>query len=306
MGSQQIGPKRARPPERALRWAADSVGRGSKIVSIRLFTEGGWHANHALTIVDGRGTAHRVVLRRWARPEWALEDPDFTAAREAAVLELLADASVPAPRLVAADPDGASCDVPALLITRLPGHPPALPSDMGAFLVQLAEALPPIHALDGRARERIPAYRNYHDLRCLMPPRWSRRPGLWEHALEVAGSDAPAGPRCLIHRDYHPENTLWVRGRLTGIVDWTSASWGPAAVDTAHMRWNLAVTYGLDVAEEFLRLHRSLVREPFADQQHWDVITLLDLVSDLDASDWPAFDLDRLERYLAGAFANEP
>jgi len=291
------------PPERTLHWAADSVGRGSKIVSIHAFAEGGWHANHALTIVDRRGTTHRLVLRRWARPEWAVEDPDFTAAREAAVLDLLSDSSVPAPRLVAADPEGAVCDVPTLLITRLPGRPPGLPSDMGAFLAQLAEALPAIHALDGRARARIPAYRNYHDLRSLTPPRWSRRPRLWERALELARSDPPLGPRCFIHRDYHPENTLWLRGRLAGIVDWTSASWGPAAVDTAHMRWNLALTYGPDVAEEFLRLHRSLTHEPFADQQHWDVVTVLDLVYDLDPSDWPAFDLERLERYLASVLA---
>jgi len=294
--------RRHPPPESTLRWAAQSVGRGSRIVSIRAFAVGGWHANHALTIVDRHGTAHRLVLRRWARPEWAVEDPDFTAAREAAVLALLAGSPVPAPRPVAADPEGAVCDVPTLLLTRLPGRPPALPSDMGAFLAQLAEALPAIHALDGQASERTPAYRNYHDLSALTPPGWSRRPKLWERALELARSDPPPGPRCFIHRDYHPENTLWLRGRLAGIVDWTSASWGPAAVDTAHMRWNLALTYGLDAAEEFLRLHRS-ASEPFPDQRHWDLVTLLDLVCDLDPSDWPAFDLARLERYLASVLA---
>ncbi len=47
------------------------------------------------------------------------------------------------------------------------------------------------------------------------------------------------------------------------------------------MRWNLALTYGLDAAEEFLRLHRC-AGESFPDQRHWDVVTLLDLVYDLD------------------------
>jgi aminoglycoside phosphotransferase (APT) family kinase protein len=107
-----------------------------------------------------------------------------------------------------------------------------------------------------------------------------------------------AGAPCFIHRDYHPENTLWSRGRLVGIVDWTSASWGPAAVDTAHMRWNLALTYGLDAADEFLRRHRSLVSEPASNQHYWDAITVLDLVYDLDPNDWSAFDRARLERYL--------
>ena len=71
------------------------------------------------------------------------------------------------------------------------------------------------------------------------------------------------------------------------------------------MRWNLALTYGPDAAEEFLRVHRSLAPEPFADQQHWDVVTVLDLVYDLDPSDWPAFDLERLDRYLASTLARK-
>jgi aminoglycoside phosphotransferase (APT) family kinase protein len=281
-----------------LRWAAESVAHGSRIVSIRRLREGGWHANHALTVVDPVGTTHRLVLRRWARPGWEVDDPDFTAAREVAVLDLLATSPVPAPRLVAADPDGSVCDVPTLLLSRLPGRPPALPRDMDAFLAQLAEALPTIHAIDRRAGVQIPAYRSYHRLHSFTPPVWSREPKLWERALELACAEPPPGPRSFIHRDYHPENTLWLRGRLSGIVDWTSASWGPSAVDTAHMRWNLALTYGLDAADEFLRLHSAVTSEQFADQRHFDVVTVLDLTNDLDPSQWSAFDLDRLERYV--------
>jgi aminoglycoside phosphotransferase (APT) family kinase protein len=214
------------------------------------------------------------------------------------VLDLLSRSSVPAPRVVAADPEAAVCDVPTLLLTRLPGRPPGLPRDMGTFLAQLAEALPPIHAIDGGVRGRISPYRNHHDLRSLVTPSWSRRPKIWQRAFELARAGPPTGPHCLIHRDYHPENTLWVRGRLLGIVDWTSASWGPQAVDTAHMRWNLALTYGIDAADHFLSLHRAIVSNAFPDQHYWDVVTVLDLVFDLVPDDWPAFDLERLERYL--------
>jgi aminoglycoside phosphotransferase (APT) family kinase protein len=299
-------PLRRRPPERTLRWASESIGRGSRIASLRRLTEGGWHANHALTVIDHRGRAHRLVLRRWARPGWAADDPDFTAAREAAVLDLLADSPAPAPRLVAADPEGTVCDVPTLLLTRLPGRPPGLPGDMGAFLAQLAEALPAIHAVDSGARARIHAYRNYNDLRSAAPPRWSSQPQLWERALELARMDPPQGRQCFIHRDYHPDNTLWARGRLTGIVDWTSASWGAAAVDTGHMRWNLALSYGLDAADEFLRLHRSVAPDAPDDQHYWDMVTVLDLASDLDPGDWPSFDLGRLERYVESALGRAP
>ena len=211
------------------------------------------------------------------------------------MLELLAESPVPAPCIVAADPAGAVCDVPTLLTTRLPGHPPGLPHDMDAVLMQLAEALVVIHAVDDRATKRIPGYRTYIDLTSAAPPRWSRRPQLWERALELASAQPPPGPRCLIHRDYHPENTLRSRGRLSGIVDWTSGSWGPAAVDIGHMRWNLAVAYGLDAAAAFLRLYRSVTSVVPEDQHYWDLVTLLDLVCNLDPHDLPPrFDLARL------------
>ena len=78
-------------------------------------------------------------------------------------------------------------------------------------------------------------------------------------------------------------------------------SWGPAAVDTAHMRWNLAITYGLDAADEFLRRHRELTPHELTDQHYWDVVMVVDVLPELDPSDWPAFDLTRLERYLESA-----
>ncbi len=288
---------RQRPGEQTLRWVAESIGVGSRVASLRRLTLGGWHVNHAVTVIDRHANAHRLVLRRWARPEWAVEDPDLTAGRERAVLELLATSTVPAPRLVAADPDAIVCDVPALLISRLPGRPPGLPADMGSFLAQLAAALRPMHAIDGHARQPVPGYRTYHDLSAASPPAWSQNPGLWERALDLARADSAPGRSCFIHRDYHPENTLWSRGRLTGIVDWTQASWGPAAVDTAHMRWNLAITYGLDAADEFLRIHQSLAGA-LDEQSHWDLVTVLDVMVDLDPAEWPGFDLQRLERYL--------
>jgi aminoglycoside phosphotransferase (APT) family kinase protein len=289
---------RRRPPERTLRWVTESIGAGSRIVSLRRLSPGGWLANHALAVVDRHGRRHRLVLRRWARPGWELEDPDFTADKEAAVLELLRESPLPTPRLVAADTAAATCDVPTLLTTRLPGRPPGLPSDMDAFLGGLADALQAIHALTAALRERLPPYRSYHDLSAVAVPTWARRPKLWERALEIVKGETPPGPAGFIHRDYHPDNTLWWRGRLSGVVDWTGASWGPAAVDSAHMRWNLAVSYGVDAADEFLRLHLEHRPDATADQHYWDLVTVFDLLPDLDPAHWPAFDLLRLESYV--------
>jgi aminoglycoside phosphotransferase (APT) family kinase protein len=301
-------PLRRRPPAEALDWVAVSVGAGAKLVSVRRLTEGHWHANHVVTVRDASGSDHELVLRRWARPGWKSEDPDFTPEREVTVLELLGKSSVPTPRVVNVDPAGTICDVPALLTDMLPGHPPGHPEDLGSFLEQLAEALPGIHVSDGEARRRLPSYERYYDdLESVAPPAWTSEPELWEEALAVAAKPRVAGRECLIHRDYHPGNTLWRDGRLTGVVDWTQGSWGPAAVDTAHMRWNLAVAYGADAADRFLEYYRELTSDPGDDQRYWDIVTVLDVLPDIDPDDLPlAWDLGRLEQYLEAVLGRAP
>jgi aminoglycoside phosphotransferase (APT) family kinase protein len=198
---------------------------------MRWLAGGKSHANHAVDVVDGRGYSHRLVLRRWVRPNWSVSDSDFDARREAKILELLSDSVVPAPKLVAVDAEGATCDVPALLMSRLPGRRPEPPEDMRAFLSYLATALLAIHSVDGWARTVVPVFRPWNEPRTLRSPAWSGRPEVWERAIEEIGKPPPTTPTCFIHRDYHPGNTLWSRGRLVGVVDWTSGSWGPACID---------------------------------------------------------------------------
>src|SRR4029453_17202357 len=69
---------RRRPPAAALGWAAAAFGPGSRVVAVRP-RGSAWLANHAVDVADAAGAVHRVVGRRWARPGWAEEDPDFNA-----------------------------------------------------------------------------------------------------------------------------------------------------------------------------------------------------------------------------------
>jgi len=265
---------RRRPPAAALEWAAAPFGPGSQVVSVRPLAST-WLANHVVEVADAAGGRHRVVLRRWARPGWDEEDPDFDAAREAAILELLAGTPVPAPALVAADLGAAVCDVPALLLSFLPGGPPDLASDPGRLVEGLAAALPPIHAVAVPGPGVVPAYHRFYEPDRLTPPAWSDRPALWARAFEVAAGPPPPGPSRFIHRDYHPGNTLWERGRVSGVVDWIGGSLGPPGVDLGHMRVNLAPDLGLEVADRFLAAHQALTgldHHPF-----WDVASAVDV-----------------------------
>jgi aminoglycoside phosphotransferase (APT) family kinase protein len=267
-------------PPASLRWAEAQAGARS-LAALPL--ESRWLANHLLVFADGR----ELVLRRWARADWEVEDPDLTAAREAVVLERLAGSEVPAPELVAADPEAADCDVPALLITRLPGAPFTGRPPLG----RLVDVLAHIHALDP---DGIPPYRRYYQPDRLRVPPWASNRRVWEDAIALAHEPAPELPERFIHRDFHPGNTLWEGAELTGVIDWTTGSRGPAAVDLGHLRWNLVVDYGQRVADAVLP----------HDEHHpyYDVVTALDVLDDLPA-DTPHAELVRLEEHVARALA---
>lgn len=263
-----------------MRWAQEAAG--ARVVAA-LPLESQWLANHLLVLADGR----ELVLRRWARPGWDDDDPDLTAAREALVLGRLEGTAVPAPELVAADVDAAECDVPALLVTRARGMPFDGRPPIGPLLAVLEE----IHAVDS---DGIPPYRRYYEPERLAVPQWATDEALWEQAIALAHQEPPDLPQRFIHRDFHPGNTLWEGAKLTGVVDWTTGSRGPAAVDFGHLRWNLAVDYGERVAD-------AVLPQP-EHHPYYDVVTALDVVAELDTFDDRA-EVARLEEHVARALA---
>ena len=267
-------------------WVTDTLGPGSRLLAARRLRPGGWHVNHAVDIVCADGGVRRLVLRRWARPGWEADDPDYTVDREVRVLGLLVATPVPAPQVVAADPDGSRCDVPAILLTRLPGHPPRrADAEAEGFCGQLAQTLALIHAVGDGARPAVVPYRLYYDRAQAEPARWMSGSRTWARAVAAVREAPPPAVATLIHRDYHPENTLWSRRRLTGVVDWTQASWGPPELDVAHMRWNLAADHGQQVADEFLACYRAITGRALEYQPYWDLVSLLDLLLDGDPDD---------------------
>lgn len=289
-------------PDQAARWVCEVVGPGSRIVAARRLRPGGWHVNHAVDVADPSGRVRRLVVRRWARPGWETDDPDYTVEREVRVLGLLAATSVPAPEVVAADPAGERCDVPAIILSRLPGHPPG-PADVAStgFCAQLAETLATIHQAGGTAGTSFDSYRLYYDRAHAAPAHWMTGP-VWDHATAAVREPAPPTAMTLIHRDYHPENTLWLRGRLTGVVDWTQASWGPAELDVGHMRWNLLADHGQAAADQFLACYRAASGRQLRNQSYWDLVSLLDLLLDsADPGDIAADDLRLFEAYARRA-----
>ncbi|MEX2229470.1 MAG: phosphotransferase [Dehalococcoidia bacterium] len=276
----------ARPPAQVLRWVEDAVGAGASVVRVRRL-RGGWSAAvHALDVRAADGAMRRLVLRRYVRADWLAREPDL-AEREARVLTLLAGTAVPTPRLVGVDATAERCDVPAVLMTRVRGRVDLAPRDLDRWLARLAEPLPVIHALDVRGTA-VPPYAPYYDVAHRSPPPWTRAPAAWAAVIARAGRPAPPAPARLVHRDYHPGNVLWARGRVTAVLDWVNASVGPSGVDVAHCRTNLAVLFGVDAADRF-REHYEALPGATRHDPYFDAVSVLDadLASDPEAEDAP-------------------
>lgn len=262
---------RRRPPPEAIAWVERALGRGARITSVRRLRGGTSAAVHLLGFSGASSGLEAVVLRRFVRADVLAEEPDI-AEREMHVLEALQHSGLPVPECLAADVTGGECDVPAVLMTRVPGRIELQPRDLSDYLRQLAAFLPVLHALG--TVEGLPAYRAWFRSRPFEVPAWSRRPELWLRANELASAPPPDGAPTLIHRDYHPANTLWRYGRLSGVTDWVNACNGPPGNDVAHCRVNLSALFGVDAAEEFRVAYESIAG--VSQHPYWDLVDALD------------------------------
>jgi aminoglycoside phosphotransferase (APT) family kinase protein len=213
-----------------------------------------------------------VVLRRYVDARIFETDPKILTL-EANALRLLADSEVIAPRLIAMDEHARDTDVPAMLITRLDGRIDLAPRNMQRHVERLALALPAIHAV--RQTDAIPPYARYDEPEDDRVPAWTRKPDAWRAIIARAAQPPPVSPVGFIHRDYHPGNVLWSRGKVTGIIDWPNASVGPREVDVGHCRWNLAVLHGVEAADAFLDAWMHLAGT-HAHDPYYDIVCLLD------------------------------
>jgi len=226
------------PPGSSIAWVVDGLG-ASDLVSVTALRGGISSAVHRFTLRFGRDV-QRVVLRRYVFPVEVAAEPSV-AQHEADALQLVAGLPLGTPRLLACDPTAAVTDVPAVLMTFLPGRTEWTPTKPGPWLEAVAAAAAAVHALEvDPAIERDLRSFAPNEPTSTEPPAWAKQPAVWARALELfdagPGSDEP---RVLIHRDLHPGNVLWHDGTISGLVDWQGACLGPPSIDIGHCRLNL-------------------------------------------------------------------
>ncbi len=188
--------------------------------------------------VDG-GTRN-LVLRTFVNVEHA-ED---WLNREVGALALLSGTGVPAPGPIAVDLAAAHCAYPSLLMTHLAGRTVLDDEGLEARVPRLARRLVAIHALLPAERPR--RYVALTTADTVVVPEGADA-AAWAAAIDVIRKPAPPYERRFLHRDFQPGNVPPSRSagaRITGVVDWAAASWGPADLDVAHCSVNLALLHG--------------------------------------------------------------
>lgn len=281
---------RLRPPAQALSWVERS--RGVRVLGARAYRGGSSSAIHGIRVQE-RDQRRTLVLRRYVIRSLVQEEPDI-AQREAKVLRLLTSTDLPTPELLAADTTGADAGVPAVLMSRLPGRVDWVPTDLTTWLRHLACLLPHLHETQLEQNQQVQEFRPYEPA-SWDPPEWLQDKRLWERALTIFHGPCLDADRVLIHRDYHPGNVLWRRGRISGLVDWQAASIGPRSVDVWHCRGNLLSRFGEQAADQFVaewEAASGLQYHPWA-----ETVMLVDAIS------WPGARGGRERRTLEGLLA---
>ena len=163
--------------------------------------------------------------------------------------------------------------------------------------------------------EKLPwKYQRYNEGETLTVPQWSREPKAWKKVIEGVEAPPPPYRECFVHRDYHPSNVLWYGGEVSGIVDWVNGCRGPAGIDVAWCRHNLANLHGVEVADEFLATYATIAGSAFQYDPYWDCMSVVELLpgppsmyDGWKASDFPEIDdalmRERVDRYVASLVA---
>jgi aminoglycoside phosphotransferase (APT) family kinase protein len=283
-----------------LDWVAAAVGSDAQVLTVEERPPSSTE-KHVVTLGTHRGIV-RVVTRRYHDRQRLETDFAYAPANEVRALAILAESDVPAPRLLAADLDGAVAGAPLLLETWVPGTAAWTVASDDAYLAPAAEALVRIHAIEPPAPGVVMDYRPYREpTETFVLGRGSRRPDVWQRVAEVLESPPPA-PGRFIHRDYHPGNALW-DGEAIHVVDWATAAIGPPGIDLARMRQNLASWHGHETADRFVSLYVDAGGEPLVRQPYWDLLDAADLWLDRDVEAPGDGDLERFEDYVAGVVA---
>lgn len=247
------------PTADELAWVR-SVTDAAEVTPVRVLAGSSTGSLHLLAARAADGTVSSMVVRRYDRP-WVLAETPTIAAREATAVQTARQHALgpSAPTLLGLRSQGA---VPLVLMSFVRGevllpHQVAEPR-LERWLHRLAAPVANAHATLPMPAG-LPAWQPWSPDDTVGVPSWTSAAAAWRVLVAVARTPPPqdpAEPAVFLHGDWHPGNCLWEREEVTGVVDWAQACIGPATVDVAHCRTNLALLHSPALADRFLQAYR--------------------------------------------------
>lgn len=232
-------------------------------------------ATYRVTLGRGAATSD-VVVRIYREYE---HDAADAVRREYAALTAVSAATALAPKPVLADAGGEVIGDPLIVMSFFPGAPLAPSTDADEWVQQMADGLLAVHAtpldqlpVDFR-RGETPGERVARIVS--RPPKSSD--ALWDKVATVlprAAEGLTPNASTLIHGDYWFGNTIWMDGRLCGIIDWDGARIADPALDVSIARNDIVVFSGPRMADDFLERYER-ARGPLQSLVFWDLLACL-------------------------------
>ncbi len=185
-------------------------------------------------------------------------DGDETAPLEWSHLKFAQRLRIPVPEPIAADLESTWFGRPAIVMSRLTGHPDVAPKDVDPWIGSLAQTLAELHetSLDGAqgAPTTPPLAETWR------PPA-GRHDSLISRAVDAVIAHLPSltSEHVFTHGDFNPSNVLWHRGRISGVVDWSAARLDSRWSELAYCRDSVCLLLGPDVADRLADAYSDIV-----------------------------------------------
>jgi aminoglycoside phosphotransferase (APT) family kinase protein len=275
---------------KALLWL--SQASGIPVEDIHYTKMKGATSSSVFLIENKSKPQQKYVLRVLDNKTWLKEEPDAPI-HEAEVLKEVENLDVHSPICVSYSMEEVGFGAPVVLMSFLQGKINLHPVDFDDWLKEIAEVLAKIH--HHKPTQFSWTYKSWVDFENLAVPAWTKKPAIWEKAINIIRKGPPSTPTVFIHRDFHPTNVLWAKEKLTGIVDWINACLGPAGEDVGHCKTNLVQMFGLEAAQKFFKYYQKANPE-FKYEPYWDIETVLDMCFPKPSfyEPWHEFGLERI------------
>ena len=245
-------PSSATPPPGAVTWAASVLG--GDVIAIDGLHMGGMPWRIAVASVSA---GPRQGILRLGEPADVLERQGI--ATEAAALAVVNDHGIPAPQLLASDPDGSEAGQPALLVSVCSGTSRIPRVSSLVRLERFGATAAALHGIELEATDHLPVRQRPIEILDFSTGRdtSASAPLLIAAERRLAECEQPIARSVLLHGDLWQGNTLWRDEELTAIIDWDCAGVGHPGIDLASARLDAMLMFGPQAADAVLRSYQQ-------------------------------------------------